>query len=276
MSDRTVHEKPQSGWARFWNRGAWWKAVLLAVAYFAVYQLLSLAVLPLVPFAGASTSPSFVLVFYAIPVALGALVLVVFGASVGWLRPLFARQPLTGKGWMWIAVAVVLVFNVLHLASIDYATAGLDLVFTWLLTGLFIGFAEEVLTRGYVVNIMRAAGYREITVALVSAGTFALLHAGNLLSGQALIPTLFQLVYTFFFGICVYLALRVTGTIIAPILLHASTDPSIFLHTQFPVASTVGSLASVGNIAVIVVGLVLVFFIRGRVAQADDGAVGLR
>jgi len=48
---------------------------------------------------------------------------------------------------MWIAVAVVLGFNVIHMASIDYGKASSDLVARWLFTGLFIGFAEEVLRR---------------------------------------------------------------------------------------------------------------------------------
>ena len=56
---------------------------------------------------------------------------------------------------------------------------------------------------GVVVNLMRKAGRGEIAVALV--------------------------VYTFFFGIIMYLALRLTGSLIWPILLHASTDPTLFL-----------------------------------------------
>lgn len=139
-----------------------------------------------------------------------------------------------------------------------------------MLTGVFIGFAEEVLTRGYVVRIMRAAGHGELVTALASAGLFALLHAGNLLSGQPLSNTAFQLVYTFFFGILMYLALRVTRTLLAPVLLHSSTDPSIFLHAQYPVEGAAGSVAGLGNIAVIVAGLVLVFFIRGRADDAGE------
>lgn len=66
-----------------------------------------------------------------------------------------------------------------------------------------------------------------------------------------------------------YLAMRVTGTIIAPILLHASTDPSIFLHTAYPVEGAAGSIAGLGNPAVIVVGIGLLFFIRGRVERSQ-------
>jgi len=263
----------QSAWARFWNRGRGWKAAILAVGYLVLYELASLSLTPLVPIAGEVGTAANVLVFYAVPILIGGVILVIFGASVGWLRGLFAKQPITGRWWMWIAIAVVVGFNILHLLSIDYGKVGVDYVLTWMLAGLFIGFAEETLTRGYVVRIMRDAGHKEMAVALVSAGLFALLHATNLLSGQPLIATLIQLVYTFFFGIMMYLAMRVTRTLIAPILLHASTDPSIFMHAQYPAEGSLGTIASLGNWAVMIIGLVLVFFIRGRVSQPQDAAL---
>lgn len=264
MSDAT-----QSGWRRFWEHGGWWRAILLVVVYFVLYNGLSLLLTPLASQIDDPASAQGILVLYAIPILVGCLLLVGFAASVGWLGPLFGPQPIRGRGWMWIAIAVVVLFNILHLLSIDYEAAGFQVVATWLLTGLFIGFAEEVLTRGLVVTLLRKAGHREIVVAVISSALFALLHAGNLLSGQSLFATAFQLVYTFAFGICMYLAMRLTGTIIAPILLHASTDPSIFLHTAYPVEGTFGSLAGVGNPAVIVVGLIALFFIRGRVERAQ-------
>lgn len=54
-----------------------------------------------------------------------------------------------------------------------------------------------------------------------------------------------------------YLALCVTRTLIAPILIHAATDPSIFMHSLLPAASPLGSIAGLGNIVVIIVGLIL-------------------
>ena len=67
-----------------------------------------------------------------------------------------------------------------------------------------------------------------------------------------------------------YLTLRVTGNIIWPILLHASTDPSIFLHTAYPSDSPLTAFAGLGNIAVIATGLILLIFIRGRVDAPSD------
>jgi len=263
----TEHES-SSTWRRFWERGGWWRSLLLVVAYFVLYQLGSLLFAPLLAVVDDPALQIFV--GTALPIALGGVILVVFGWSTGWLRELFGPQPIRGRGWMWIAVAAVLLFNLLRFASIDYREAGAGVVIAWLAAGLFIGFAEEVLTRGYVVNLMRKAGYREIVVALVSAALFALLHAGNLLSGQSLFATLVQVVYTFAFGLCMYLTLRVTGNIIWPILLHASTDPSIFLHTAYPSDSPLTAFAGLGNIAVIATGLILLIFIRGRVDAPSD------
>lgn len=266
---------PPSGWARFWDHGRWWKALVLAVGYLAIYEPASLLVAPFLPFIGDEDSTSYVLVLIVVPVLIGGLVLVGFGASVGWLRSTFERQPIRGRGWMWIAIIVVLLFNVLRFASIDYSAAGFDWVAAWLLAGLVIGFSEELLTRGYVVRIMRSSGHSEVAVGLVSAALFALLHGSNLFTGQALGPTLLQMVYTFFFGFCMYLALRVTRTIVAPILLHASTDPSIFMQGTHPAVGGIGSLAQLGNIAVVLVGVVLliVFLISERRARHHDHSV---
>lgn len=255
-------------WKRFWEKGGWWRALLLTAVYFILFQLLSLLFTPLAVQIEEPASAAGIAVFYVLPELLGAIVLTAFTLSVGWWRQLFARQPITGRGWMWIAIVVVLLFNILRFATIDYGKAGFDVVLTWLLAGLLIGFTEEVLTRGLVVNLMRKAGYREIVVAVISATLFAALHAGNLLNGQPLLATAFQIVYTFAFGILMYLALRVTGTIIAPILLHASTDPSIFLQTAYPAEGALTGIAGLGNIAVIAAAAVLIFFIRGRVGEA--------
>ena len=246
-----------TGWSRFWNRGRWWKVLILVVAYLAIYEPASFLVTPLLPYIGDSNSASYVLVLFVLPILFGAIILTVFGLTVGWFRDLFARQPIGGRGWMWIAVAVVLVFNIIHLASIDYSKVTASWVLTWLLAGLMIGFAEEVLTRGYVVRIMRQAGHKEVAVGLVSAAVFALLHAVNLITGQAVLATLIQIPYTFFFGICMYLALRVTRTIIAPILLHASTDPTVFMQVAHPAPGALSSIGGLGNPAVVVVGIVL-------------------
>lgn len=252
-------------WRRFWEKGGWWRSLLVVVTYFAIYQGVPLLFAPLLP---ATSDPVAALwLFTVIPIAFGALVLLVFAGSLGWLRDLFGPQSIRGRGWMWIAVAVVLLANVLHFATVDYGKAGVGIVVAWLVAGICIGFAEETLTRGFVVHLLREHGYREFAVAGISAALFAALHSGNLLAGQSPFATLLQLVYTFAFGILMYLTLRVTGNLIWPILLHATTDPSISLFTLYPGEGAAAALAGLGNPLVIIAGIVLLIFIRGRVAR---------
>jgi uncharacterized protein len=260
MSARTI----VGGWRRFWNAGGWWRSLLLVAVYYGLFTGLSFVVVSPIATRVGSDPVASIWVDYALPIALGGVLLLLFGWSLGWLPALFGPQLIGGAKWMWIGVAVPLLFAALHWASIDYRAAGAGTVLAWIVSGLCIGFAEEVLTRGFVVTLLRRAGYRELAVASVSSALFALLHAGNLLAGQALGATLFQLVYTFAFGICMYLCLRVTRHILWPILLHAATDPSTALMSEHPAGALVG-LAGVGNIAVIVTGLVLLFFVQGRV-----------
>jgi uncharacterized protein len=266
-----------SPWKRFWNRGGFWRALLLAAVYLGVYELIGF-LLGLIDadIRGEDGSASYVFFAIALPIIVTSVLLIAFAASVGWLKELFARQSVRGRRWMWIALIVVLAINVAALFSIDYEKAGLALVFTWLLAGLFVGFVEELVTRGFVVNMMRKGGHGEIAVALASAGIFAALHFTNLFtSTQGLGVTLLQIVYTFAFGICMYLILRVTRTLIAPMLVHASTDPSIFLHGAYPANPLIGVIPALSTYIVIVTGLVLLIALiiserrRSRIVATD-------
>jgi CAAX protease family protein len=91
--------------------------------------------------------------------------------------------------------------------------------------------------------------------------------------GRSVSLTLPQLVYTFFFGFIMYLTLRLTGNLIWPILLHASTDPTAFLFQRFPgEESWVTLVAVLNNYIVSAVGAVLfiVFLIVHRHDRVKD------
>ncbi len=158
---------PRSGWQRFWDRGGWWRAFLFAVLYIAVY----LGVGQVVGLVRGGTGDGDVLassgtVFsdLLLPILVMGLLLVAFLATVGWRRDVFGRQPVAGRPWMWVAVVLVLVPVVLHLLATDWASYDVTLVLTILALGLCIGFAEEVLTRGVAVTLLRRGGYGEKAV----------------------------------------------------------------------------------------------------------------
>lgn len=266
----------------FWNRGGWWKALLVTVAYLAVFlgisQLVGLTLGHLIDDGGPLASATNVLLELVLPIGLGALVIVLFLAAIGWLKPVFGRQPIGGRPWMWIAVAVVAYPIILRLIGLDYGSFPAGVVLVTLLAGLVIGIAEELVTRGAGVALLRKGGYSERVVAVLSSVLFAMMHLINAIGTGISLTIIVLLVYTFFFGICMYLIMRVTGSIVWAILAHALTDPMTILSTGGVDTAVEGAqnvwltVASTGNYAVIIFGIVALFLIRGRVNGAGTAA----
>ena len=274
----------QSRWRAFWNTGGFWKAALMTVGYLVLFQgltsLLGLVVGDVVDPNNPFDDPLSALLTIGAGPIVGSVVVVVFAHSIGWLpRPLFGRQPVRGRGWMWAAPVFVLIPIVTHALGTDYGRYGAGVVVAVLVAGLFVGFSEEMVTRGLGVALLRRGGYREQAVMLLSSILFGLMHLTNLLSGQELDTVGPVVLYAVGFGICMYLSLRITGSLIWPILLHAFTDPTTILASggiDQQVANTSNTwlvVASIGTIAYVLLALVATFVVRGHAhgrADADE------
>ncbi|MGY1807851.1 CPBP family intramembrane glutamic endopeptidase [Blastococcus sp. SYSU D00669] len=177
--------------------------------------------------------------------------------------------------------SVVAAVVVGHLGATDWNRRTGGEIAVLALAGLCIGVTEELATRGLAVEMLRDAGHGERFVAVVSSLLFALMHTVDLLAGMALSTVLATLVCTFCFGTCTHLAMRVTGTIWAAIVLHALTDPTTFPSTG-GIDEAVGArtenawslLASFGTFAFLVFAVVAVFLVRGRVRPAEPARAG--
>lgn len=262
----------------FWDRGGFWKAILVAGVYLAIYTGVSLLIGQLfgkeIDEGGIFASAKNVVILLLAPIGIGAVLIVGFLAAIGWLRPIFRRQPISGRPWMWIAVAIVVYPIVLRLIGIPYGEYRPEVVILTLVTGLFIGIAEELVTRGAAVTFLRKHGYSELVVAVLSSAIFAGLHLVNALGTGFSLTIGVLVVYTFAFGVCMYLVMRVTGSIVWAIVLHGLTDPLLFLSTGgIDTASTDATpnillvIAGPSNMVVIAFGLIALFFIRGRVLE---------
>lgn len=265
----------------FWHRGGWWRALLVTAVYVAVYfgvsQLVGLTLGHFIVDGGPFASATNVLIELLLPIGIGALLIAGFLAAIGWIKPVFGRQPITGRPWMWIAVAIVAYPIIFRLIGTDYAAFPAGVVLLSFITGLFIGIAEELVTRGAGVALLRKAGHKELVVAVLSSTLFALMHLLNAVGTGFSITIAILLVYTFFFGICMYLVMRVTGSIVWAIVMHGLTDPTLFLSTGGIDTVAEGAaqniwltIAATGNWAVILFGIVALFLIRGRVLPAAE------
>lgn len=279
---------PTNGWRGFWDRGGFWKAVLVAVVYLALYEAFGFPWLkPLVEDVVGTGDPlsTPLGVFLGLTAALifGSIVLVLFGLSLRWIpRPLFGAQPVRGRWWMWFAPILVLIPIAFHLIGTDYSRYTPGVVFMILFSGLFIGFAEEVLCRGFVVALLRRHGYKEWAVMALSSIIFGLLHSSNALSGQPAGAVAIEVLYAIPFGVCMYITLRVTGHIIWPILLHAFTDPSTILASGGIDNSVAGTsntallVASIATFGYLAFALIAVICTRGDAEGRADAHEGPR
>ncbi|MFB7587385.1 CPBP family intramembrane glutamic endopeptidase [Streptomyces sp. NPDC056169] len=272
MTQQTGERRPASRVRRFFDRPTTAKAVLVVAVYLVFYLLVGQLVSVLFgddidtdDVLGTGASIFFGLV---LPIAIGAAALVGLTAAAGWLRDVFGRQRVRGRGWMWIAPALVLLAVVGHVGATDWSTWDADRIALILLVGVCVGVAEELATRGVVVRMLRGAGHPERFVMVVSSALFALMHVVNLLSGMAAATVLATVVYTFAFGTCMYLSMRVTGTIWTAIVLHAITDPTTFLAAGGVGEGVTGGsggwslLTAAVTVLMVVFALVAVFLVR--------------
>src|SRR5690606_21391993 len=117
----------------------------------------------------------------------------------------------------------------LRIFGIDWGKNPVPVVMLALATGLLIGFVEELLYRGFAVKMLRDAGHGEWVVAALSSLFFAVSHSVNLFSGQSIKTVGPTVIYTFGFGVLMYLSLRSIGFLVGAMILHGLTDPTTFL-----------------------------------------------
>ncbi len=141
---------------------------------------------------------------------------------------------------------------------------------------LFVGLFEELLTRGVLLVGLRRR-LPEFGVWIASCVLFGLLHLLNALAGATLAATLVQVVFAASFGSTLYVARRLTGNLLAPVLLHAAWDfGSIALSATTDVTDpsrivVVGGLGLL-SFAVLACGVVA----GGVIAWRDDRPRRLR
>ncbi|MGG7099599.1 lysostaphin resistance A-like protein [Rhodococcus sp. 24CO] len=259
----------------FFSRPTLWKLLLVVVVYLAFYvavgQVISRVFSDQINTDNVVASASSIIFGLALPIAIGAIALLIFITKLGWLRSIFGPQPIRGRGWMWIGPILVTAAIAAHLTGTDWSAWSAGEIISLVALGVCVGIAEELLTRGIAVKMLRDAGHGELIVAVVSSLLFALMHTVNFISGMKASTVLATVVYTFGFGMCMYLAMRVTGTIWAAIVLHGLTDPTTILSTggldtSVTGASGASSVASLLTVLLIIFGVVAVFLIRGRVS----------
>jgi hypothetical protein len=262
----------------FLDKGGFWRLVVVVITYLALYEgsgLVTSRIWPDEPEGDLLGSVSAFFFEVTIGLIIGALLLIAFVAYTGWGKEIFGRQPVYRSWWMWIAPIVIALPILFRLLGLDWGGRPVQLVLVVMATGLLIGFVEELLYRGIAVKMLRSGGAREWSVAALSSLLFAASHSVNIFGGQDVPTVAGTLVYTFAFGVLMYLTMRATGFIVFAMILHGLTDPTTILvsggidKSAPAISGNEGLLlyAALATFLVYACGYLLLIFIRGKVGE---------
>lgn len=277
MTVTTSPTRAQAGLRGFLEKGGFWRLALVVAVYLSLYLAAGWVAGRLDGGYGDDDLLSSVgSVFFQLTFGLivGAVILTAFTLYLGWGSEIFGRQPVYRSRWMWAAPVLVAIPIVLRVLDIDWGGPALSVVLLVLVSGLLVGYVEELLYRGVAVKMLRGTGRRELGVAALSSLLFGLSHSVNLFTGQAVSTVASTMVYTVAFGALMYLTMRAAGFILAAMLLHGLTDPTTILATggidKMPGSGGSSALADVAGlftVVLVVAGIGMLLCVRGTAGQ---------
>jgi uncharacterized protein len=240
----------------------------IAIVYMAIVTLLWWATG--LDYTKVAQSPTTLFLGVVLPVGVASIFLAVAATVLGWWRPaLFEKK--SGHGWMWLAPVLMLLAPLALIGSRDLTKIEPIWALTLAVGVLFVGFGEEMMTRGLGLVGFRGSvseGWAWFAMSL----TFGLMHGLNFFFGQALLTTLQQIGISFASASVFYVLRRLTGSLIWAMGLHAIFDFGSLVGSTVPAGpGVILSLLSFANYAGILVALIaawrLIAADRVQVAQ---------
>jgi len=137
----------------------------------------------------------------------------------------------------------------------------------FLVITLLIGFAEEAIFRGLMLNTLKANGFWR--AAMITALLFGLSHALNVLSGKSMAETAAQIFYAVAFGFAFAALVLKKGILWPLVIVHFLIDFASFLARP-------GFTISPDWNLLLVVGLAVIFTAYGLFVMLQKDSVTVR
>ncbi|WIB78098.1 CPBP family intramembrane metalloprotease [Curtobacterium sp. MCPF17_002] len=211
-----------------------------------------------------------------VPEGIAAVALCLVVTGLGWWRIATVDPTRTRLRWTMLAPLLIAVVCIVRLPLVDWSALPGHYFLLLSVGVLFVGVFEELMTRGVLLVGLRRR-LPEFGVWIASCTLFGLLHLLNALAGASIGATLVQVVFAASFGSTLYVARRLTGNLLLPVLLHAFWDfGSIALSAtsdlEDPSKLVLVGLVGLFSFAVLALGVVA----GGVIAWRDDRPRRLR
>lgn len=128
-----------------------------------------------------------------------------------------------------------------------------------------VGFIEELLFRGFLLNALRTRGSVDRAI-VISGVTFGLGHIVNLLRGYSVTDQALQLVAAVLIGVALAYCAVLTGSILPGVVFHALFNLSGTITNHSTTLDTV----IVGGIALVMIGYIIT--LRGHLARSGPAS----
>ncbi len=205
-----------------------------------------------------------------VPEGIAVVALAVFVTALGWWRIATVDRTRTPLRWTMVAPLLIVLVALARLPFVDWSALPPHYFLLLTVGVLFVGVFEELMTRGVLLVGLRRR-VPEIGVWAISCALFGVLHLLNVLGGAEVDATLLQVVFAASFGSTLYVARRLTGNLLAPVLLHAFWDFGSIGFSATAGFEDRGRLIAVGLIGLFSFAVLVLGIVAGAlVAWRDD------